>query len=224
MLTKYEQELSPGNEDLKFDGAVLFSDLKGSASAEKIWKSNRLKAYNGSELHFYRALISNNLKSEGFSIFPLVSRLNSKRASDSLINAKLTQFKNHGSTNNAADSLRYWQNQQALPMYNHVVYRDSMKATDVISKNSEGSYTLKSPYKLYVKYTHPDAEATAMVNNSFFDFHRPFDEFSVIVELKKGVVLIDRNGVLQNADAVTYTGGWAPKPGEILPLNYIPRK
>ncbi len=51
-----------------FHGYARYVKLKGKKRQQKRWKKNRLKAYNGSLLHFFRSLYMANVQEEGFVI------------------------------------------------------------------------------------------------------------------------------------------------------------
>ena len=60
-----------------FDGETSFEDMKGSADQKKKWAENRLKEYNGSLMHFLRALYKGKdepLK-EGFLLRPIYEQI-----------------------------------------------------------------------------------------------------------------------------------------------------
>jgi len=69
-----------------YDGECIFEELKGTESQQKIWRSNRLKAYKGSFMHYLRTLYAGTTVKEGFVTYandPLQYRL-----IDSLVNVK----------------------------------------------------------------------------------------------------------------------------------------
>lgn len=51
-----------------FYGHARYVALKGTKRQQKRWEKNRLKAYNGSLLHFFRSLYMANVQEEGFVI------------------------------------------------------------------------------------------------------------------------------------------------------------
>lgn len=51
-----------------FSGNPLFEEMKGTPEQENEWKLNRLKAYNGSRLHFMRSWHDSALTAQGFVI------------------------------------------------------------------------------------------------------------------------------------------------------------
>lgn len=53
---------------VRYNGYVLFENLKGTASQEKEWRKEKINVYKGSQMHFLRALLSNSLDEEGFRV------------------------------------------------------------------------------------------------------------------------------------------------------------
>ncbi len=51
-----------------YSGYPFFEELQGSEEQQALWKKNRVKAYNGSRLHFIRSWYDSTLKDEGFSL------------------------------------------------------------------------------------------------------------------------------------------------------------
>ena len=51
-----------------YTGFPFFEELPGTEDQKTAWKKNRLKAYNGSRLHFVRSWYQQNLTAEGFAI------------------------------------------------------------------------------------------------------------------------------------------------------------
>ncbi|WP_214226101.1 carboxypeptidase-like regulatory domain-containing protein [Pedobacter sp. B4-66] len=49
-----------------YDGESIFEDIKGSKEEQEIWKANRKMAYEGSLMHYLRALYKNKTQEEGF--------------------------------------------------------------------------------------------------------------------------------------------------------------
>ncbi|MEL0653299.1 carboxypeptidase-like regulatory domain-containing protein [Algibacter sp. TI.3.09] len=60
-------------------GYSYFKALKGS---KKKWIKNRLKAYNGSQVHFYKSVLKNSSKKEGFILNQFVRKKNKDRPSE----------------------------------------------------------------------------------------------------------------------------------------------
>ncbi|MCC8411209.1 carboxypeptidase-like regulatory domain-containing protein [Mucilaginibacter sp. UR6-1] len=60
------------NRMLFYAGSTLFQEMKGTASQKKKWRKNRLKVYEGSQVHFLRSAIGNRLADEHFEVLRLV--------------------------------------------------------------------------------------------------------------------------------------------------------
>ena len=60
------------NNAAQFIGYPLFEEMVGTADKGLIWQQNRMKAYNGSLLHFMRSLYNKTLADEGFEVQFLV--------------------------------------------------------------------------------------------------------------------------------------------------------
>ena len=67
-------------------GYSRYEQIKGGKSKQRKWKQNRLRAYNGSKMHFIRAARNGTLYREGYVINLSKRILNPERPSDSLIN------------------------------------------------------------------------------------------------------------------------------------------
>ena len=51
-----------------YSGYPFFEELDGTPEQKESWKKNRVKAYNGSRLHFVRSWYDSTLQDEGFSL------------------------------------------------------------------------------------------------------------------------------------------------------------
>src|SRR4030095_1024165 len=51
-----------------FSGYPLFEEMDGSDSQKVVWNTNRIKAYNGSRMHFMRSWYDSSLANQGFVI------------------------------------------------------------------------------------------------------------------------------------------------------------
>lgn len=64
----------------QFIGYPLFEEMLGTADKGVIWQQNRIKAYNGSLLHFMRSLYNKTLAADGFEIQFLVKNNEEERS------------------------------------------------------------------------------------------------------------------------------------------------
>lgn len=58
-----------------YDGESLFENLDGSAAQQELWKVNRRKAYDGSFMHYLRALYANTTRKEGFMTYTITNNV-----------------------------------------------------------------------------------------------------------------------------------------------------
>ncbi len=57
-----------GTDISTYSGYPFFEELEGTPEQKESWKQNRIKAYNGSRLHFVRSWYDSTLQDEGFSL------------------------------------------------------------------------------------------------------------------------------------------------------------
>ncbi len=57
-----------GTDISTYSGYPFFEELDGTPEQKESWKQNRIKAYNGSRLHFVRSWYDSTLQDEGFSL------------------------------------------------------------------------------------------------------------------------------------------------------------
>lgn len=73
--------------NVSYKGSVLFEEMKGSASQEDEWVNKRKQTYERSQMHFLRALLSDQLDEEGFRAL----RYTYKKSKKTLLRVPLTQ-------------------------------------------------------------------------------------------------------------------------------------
>ncbi len=54
-----------------YDGESVFEDMEGTPAQKQVWTANRKKAYQGSLMHYLRALHSNTTREEGFLTYTI---------------------------------------------------------------------------------------------------------------------------------------------------------
>ncbi len=67
LLSRFEFNYS--NNLVYYSGYPYFEELNGSKSENKRWAKNRAATYNGSIMQFFRAVMDNSLKKEGFEVY-----------------------------------------------------------------------------------------------------------------------------------------------------------
>ena len=56
-----------------YDGESIFEDMEGTDDQKLLWKANRRKAYEGSMMHYLRALYANKTQEEGFLTYAILN-------------------------------------------------------------------------------------------------------------------------------------------------------
>ncbi|MGN6396293.1 MAG: carboxypeptidase regulatory-like domain-containing protein [Mucilaginibacter sp.] len=74
---------TPGMKALSYHGYTLFEQMNGTAEEQNEWKRRRAAAYEGSPMHFLRAVVNNDLEEEGFRVVRL--SLNEDKLPDNTI-------------------------------------------------------------------------------------------------------------------------------------------
>jgi len=195
-------ELSPRAGTIVYTGQSIFEAMKGSNSQEKRWQKNRITAYLGSDMHFFRACIANDVTEAGFVVRRMIRTLNTKRPPDSLISARLEAIYNT-STNmkGYSDSLSYWRDKARMPKYNEELIKAPLNSVDYIKLTQEkGIYGIT--YKDCLVVTYKDGKSTIVT------FRKPFAFF-------------DDNGIVLNPESALLEGYWGThRIADLLPSDY----
>ncbi len=106
-----------------YTGYPLFEEMKPADDAQKAkWETNRLKAYNGSILHFMRSLYQKRLKEEGFEI-QFVIKTNDR---ESAIQVKNFYGALNYSKDDSTQTVEVWPNQNEVA----VIYKNEKPEED----------------------------------------------------------------------------------------------
>lgn len=132
LLTKFEYHLE--ERSFFYSGYPQFQELLPKNNDEKKrWAKKRQEAYQGSIMHFMRALYNNQLEQEGFEIRQMlkVDYAEYKRAS-SLFKAYSKAIKNKEPINISKDSLEYYKKASKLGPNEYSVQLDQLITKDDI--------------------------------------------------------------------------------------------
>lgn len=132
LLTKFEYHLE--ERSFFYSGYPQFQEMLPKNNDEKKrWAKKRQEAYQGSIMHFMRALYNNQLEQEGFEIHQMlkVDYAEYKRAS-SLFKAYSKAIKNKEPINISKDSLEYYKKASKLGANEYSVQLDQLITKDDI--------------------------------------------------------------------------------------------
>jgi len=172
-----------------FYGYTRYEDM----GDKKRWTKNRQKAYYGSSLHFFRALINNGLKEEHFSILQI-----------------------------RGDSLKQVDNMGRL-FFKKMDVGTPVTAPEIIKKDSaENLYVATWNDRLMVHYFKDPASKRYLSKKVSLRENVPTGAKSYL-KLNAESIHIDPYGILADPMNVLFSGYWVyEKAANLLPYNYYP--
>lgn len=233
-IITYELESFVRNKNyITYLGYSRYQELKGSKRKRKKWAKNRLKAYHGSPVHFYKSVINNTFTEEGFIVNQFKRVANPDRPSDEAIrkarqlirlnrNVHVIDLSNkNDKPMTAIDSAWATVNKARLPKFKDYLYKSKLKKEDIIS-TINNKHQLSFDDNLSIVYTKEKEEMGFILRNPFSKKRAAGPQTSTMIPLEKNIIL-DKTGVLINPLAVFYEGYWSyEKFANTLPLDYDP--
>lgn len=128
----------------RFVGTSFFKETK---SSDKV-KLNRMNAYDGSQVHFFRSVFTNKVADEGFIVNQITKFPNSKYPTEEELQRLkdfTEMFKSKGTLNVPEDILDIGNRKRSEQPYKIAITKTQIPETD---------YTKKTDNKLYLDYNH----------------------------------------------------------------------
>ena len=212
-------------------GYTRYQELKGNKRKQKRWKKNRLKAYNGSPVHFYKSLLNNTFQEHGFIVNQFKRVPNPERPTEKEIkkareiikrNRGLAiNYKKNDVPKNAIDSAMLVVQKSRLPKFRDYLYKSKLQKEDILAfKNNAYQFIFEN--NLSIVYTREKEEMGYIKRVAFSKPRKPVAQTSSIIPIDDKIVL-DITGVLVNPLDVFYEGYWSyEKFANTLPLDYQP--
>jgi hypothetical protein len=215
----------------KYLGYSYFKESKGSKNKQNKWRKNRLKAYNGSQVHFFKSVLKNSSKEEGFVINQFVRKKNKDRPSqEELLKARKTLSKSNVALNfsrkidipkNSIDSALVVLKKAKLPKYIDYLYKSEIASTEIIHEKNNETY-LQFDNNLRITYLREKEEKGYILRNSLSKPRKAFPQASNIIPLAEKFIIYP-SGILANPLDVLYEEYWSyEKFAHSLPLDYEP--
>lgn len=221
------------NEYITYLGYSRYKELKGGKRKQKRWQKNRLEAYNGSPVHFFKSLLKDEFTSEGFIVNQFKRVPNPERPTELEIkaareliklnrNIKLIIPQKDAKPTTALDSAWVTVRKAKLPKSADYLYKSQLQKEDIIT-TINGTYKLSFDNNLSIVYKN-ELEEMGFITRSIFSKKRePTFQTSSLIPMEKDIYL-DKTGVLVNPLAVFNEGYWAyEKFANALPLDYDPK-
>lgn len=211
-----------------FSGYSRFQNLR--KHIRKKWKINRKKAYNGSQMHFFRSLMANKVQENGFIVNQFKRVKNPKRPTESAIkkaykllmlhNEPIEDWTSTELPKTKLDSARFTITKAKLPKYKDLLYKQNVPCKDMISYKNETAFLYFENHLMVIYLNEPEEEN---YRKGFFSKEdvKPVQTSNFI--LTKGKVGLDNSGVLRRVDAIINEGYWAFEAfATMLPFDYKP--
>ncbi len=202
------------NKQTSYLGYSKYEQLKGGKSKQKKWEKNRLIAYNGSIVNFYRSVIKNTTREDGFIINQFKRQKNKERLSEEeyeLLSNKLAKERPSEEEYELL-LIRFAKDVDYL-------YKSDIPPSDIITIKQDSIYLHFEDNLSIVYLKEKEERGYSYIYNKIKE---PLSQRSNIVSLTKPA-LLDEKGVLVNPLNVIYEGYWAfEKFANSLPLDYDP--
>ncbi|MDO3626250.1 carboxypeptidase-like regulatory domain-containing protein [Mucilaginibacter sp. BT774] len=210
------------NNDLHYDGSVLFEEIKGNPSQEKRWRKNRQEVFEGSEIHFLRSLINNRLEEEGFRVLQWAIYQNPERPADSIIDSKILSFEKLKTVNGKkySDSIRVWKKKRELKKILETLMDYPLDKDEIVKPtDQEDLYALGCDMdNLHVTY---NKEHNFPKKGLTYHLNDRYNKEITIIQFKQPYAFFDKNGTIANVDGIALSGAWAQnRVAELLPFDY----
>ncbi|MBS1533064.1 MAG: carboxypeptidase-like regulatory domain-containing protein [Bacteroidetes bacterium] len=224
LLTEFERNAVSQGTTVKYDGQVLFEKMQGTDAQQRRWQEKRREIYEGSEMHFLRSLLSDQLDENGFQVLQYAIYQNPDRPSDSLIKAKINYYTKLKETKQDKekwrDSLSAWKKRADLPKIFKKLMPYPLERNEIMLKTSlTGVFALGCDFDgLYIDYNknhHYTASLSYLYNN--------YNNECTLVNFSSPYTFFDSNGWVLNPTSRSFAGAWGKyRVSGMLPADYDP--
>lgn len=199
----------------RFIGTSFFKETKNT---DKV-KLNRMNAYDGSQVHFFRSVFTETVKSEGFIVNQITKFPNSKYPTEEELQ-RLKDFaksiKNKTITSIPDDLLDIGTRKRNEPPYKIAITKTQIPEADYIKK-SDGKLFLDYNYMMQINFKKYYYE---LIKGNFVKSSLPINQTSFLHPEDQSYEIYD-NGNTSNPGQLTNQGDFAKdKIEKLLPLDY----
>ena len=186
-----------------FFGYTRYEELKEGNKVPARYIRNRINAYKGSSMHFFHALIDNDLTEEGFSLL----RMQPLERSDPRV-----------SQGNGMNTFRFGGDKMYVGAAVNV---DSLLKKDT-TKTEGATYSMDWQGRLRIKYRFDPSGKSYLMRTQLLSDGIGKGTTSYI-DLLEAPLYLDKNGAMYNPMAIQLSGYWSyEKLANMLPINYRP--
>ncbi|MES2109219.1 MAG: carboxypeptidase regulatory-like domain-containing protein [Bacteroidota bacterium] len=212
-------------KEFSYAGNVFFEPMRGSPRDEERWRARRQEVYEGSQLHFLRAVLNNRVDQEGFQVLRYAVTPNPQRPADSIIGKKIQLFTALATGKDKKlykDSLKYWQKKAEMPaIIAQRLLNTPLKKPDFAKPTDQhGLYALLAGgqdalYINYDQYHHYKTGAVSHLSSA--------DNTYATLLTFSAPAFFDSNGSVLNPQSLSYLGVWSRnRIASLLPVDYEP--
>ncbi|MCX8534585.1 carboxypeptidase-like regulatory domain-containing protein [Chryseobacterium luquanense] len=199
----------------RFIGTSFFKETKNS---DKV-KLNRMNAYDGSQVHFFRSVFTGTVKNEGFIVNQITKYPNSKYPTEEELQ-RLKDFaktiKTKTITSVPADLLDIGTRKRNEPPYKIAITKTQIPESDY-TKKTDGKLFLDYKYMMQINFKKYYYE---LIKGSFVKSSIPINQTSFLHPEDQSYEIYD-NGNTSNPGQLTNQGDFAKdKIEKLLPLDY----
>ncbi|MCE7044318.1 carboxypeptidase-like regulatory domain-containing protein [Dyadobacter sp. CY312] len=223
LLVEFNYDLN--QKYVSYLGYPRFEPLKGSKAKQKRWEKNRLKAYNGSAMHFVRTLRQQKLEEEGYNLRRLIRIPNPDRPSEEEFAEARRQLYALGNSTTLTENhpLNKILAKTSLPKILEKLDTTRVSYSEYISERGD-DVSLSFDGYFQIVYTGEKEEPAYVAASSPFRKRQPTYQTSV-VSMKEKQVLLETSGSISDPLALVFEDYWGwEKVGDMLPLDYEPGK
>jgi len=212
-------------KEFAYAGNVFFEPMKGSARDEENWRARRQEVYEGSQLHFLRAVLNNRVDQEGFQVLRYAITPNPERPADSTISKKIQLFTSLATGKDKKlykDSLKRWQKIAEMPIIiaQRLLNTPLPKSDFIKLTDQRGLYALMAggPDALYINYDQYHHYKTGAISHL-----ASADNTYATLLTFTSPAFFDENGSVLNPRSLSYLGAWSRnRIASLLPVDYEP--
>ncbi|MBK0377883.1 carboxypeptidase-like regulatory domain-containing protein [Mucilaginibacter segetis] len=177
-----------------FVGSTLFEEMDGTPSQKRRWKKRRKDTFEGSSMHFFRSIVSNNLDESGFRVLRLIRQPNPNYTAGMDVSKKIEQK----------------------------LINKPLKIADFVTlTNLKGLFGIQFKDCLYIMYTKKKESEQIFSGVNKVSYRSNYLTSILTINGKYG--LFDNNGIITNPEAVIIEGSWGrSRVAELLPVDYMP--
>jgi hypothetical protein len=181
---------------LYFEGSALFEELPGSPGEQRRWAKNRLKAFQGSSMHFLRSVITNNIDQQGFKMLRMIRKLDTSNP----------------------DTLH--------KKYGEALINIPLQVNEVVNPtDAKGVFALSFKDALYIMYSKKMASdiSAATEKTAAKKTDKYYDWTTTTIIFDEPYTFFDFNRIIINPHSVIFDGEWGKNfIADLLPADYVP--